>query len=98
MRKTVIAAPVTITNAGTAQQIFATAQGARAVIIQADPANTLNVYVGDSTVSASRGIALTPGSSMEITPGGQNAEPIDLSTIWADADTSSNILRVQYIP
>lgn len=78
----------TVTTAGTAVQLTATATPCRKVWLNADLGNTNPVVVGDSTVVAAngsqRGIVLIPGNppvSIEID---------DLSKLYVDAQTSGD--------
>lgn len=74
----------TVATAGTAEALNGGAALAvpdgHAVKIKALPGNTGNVYVGDSTVSASSGYVLTPGDTVSI-------QVADVATIYADVDT-----------
>lgn len=74
----------TVAVAGTAEQLnggtsLPVPNGAT-VSVTALPSNTGNVYVGDSSVSATTGDVLTPDTSVEL--------PVtDVSSIYIDVDT-----------
>jgi len=93
-------APVTVSVAGTRVQITSSASGCGGIIFQANSANTGKIYVGDSTVTSSNGIAIGPGESYTIASqsldGVMDAELI-LSDYYLDADTSGNSCRIQYL-
>ena len=93
------AAIITVSSAGTAVQISSVDTPVTSIVLQADVDNTGNVFIGDSTVSASNGIELTPGQSFELKSDQiprQDGELI-LSDIYVDAATNDDKVRVSYI-
>jgi len=52
------------------------------IVVKADPNNSGNVYVGDSSVSTSNGYLLTPGESISF-------EIDDVSKVYVVADTDN---------
>lgn len=89
---------VTVAAAGTAQPLSATSLPVNSIIVQAATANTGNVFIGDSTVSATNGITLIPGEtySITITAMGRTDE-IDTATVYVDAATNGDKVRVSVI-
>lgn len=58
--------------------------------LQADPGNAGTIYVGDSTVTTSNGIALAAGASLTV--------PVfDPYSIYAVASTTAQVLRIAYV-
>lgn len=89
---------VTVTSAGTRVQISSEKRPVSSILFQADPSNTGLIYVGDSTVSSSNGIALGAKDSYEVS-GDERPSGLDeliLSDFWVDASSNSQIVRVQY--
>jgi hypothetical protein len=77
---TITSGSKTITTAGT-REALATSTACQGVLIQAKAANTGIIYVGGTTVSATSGIFLYPGESVEIS--------IDnLSKVYLDSSVS----------
>lgn len=92
-------ATITVATAGTRVPLASSITQVKWFAVQPLAANTLNVYVGDVTVSHSgpTGIALAPAGSPFIFHPCGNAAPYDLSLIYADADTSGNKLSVVWL-
>ncbi len=90
--------PVVVSSAGTAVQISATSLLVGAVMIQADPSNSGNIFVGDSSVASTNGIVVAPGSALPFDPQvlRANDEFFDLSQIYIDAATNGDFVRVIY--
>jgi hypothetical protein len=96
--KTKILGAVTVTSAGTRVQLTASDIAAYAVLIQANPANTGNIFVGDSTVSSSNGAILEPGDFFVVEPDiSEEMDEVNLSDIYIDAATNNDSVRVQYM-
>lgn len=95
-----ILSPVSVVTAGTPVQITPTKLGCSGIVFQAHPSNSGKIYVGDSTVTSANGISIGPGESFAISSqsidGNMDAELI-LSDYWVDADTSGNIVKIQYL-
>jgi len=58
--------PAVIASTGTAVPWNASHTEFQSLMIQADPANSANVYIGDSTVTSANGISLAPGEKLGI--------------------------------
>lgn len=74
-----IAGAKTVTTAGTAEPLVATATPCRRVIIQSHPGNTAGIMIGDA---ASQPFQLAPNERIELFVR-------DLSMIWVDSVQSS---------
>lgn len=91
----------TVTTAGTRVQISTTDTIITTLVVQADPANTGKIYVGDSSVSATQASAeLEAGRAFEISPdasgrGGQ--EEYLLSDFWLDSSVSGDKAYISYV-
>lgn len=88
-----------VTTAGTAVALTATRTTAAWATIKAiktsGSANTGNIYVGGSSVTASTGYPLTPGQTVTLEPfAGQTY--IDLSTVYVNAGTNLDEVKVIY--
>lgn len=90
---------VTVAAAGTRVPLTAGHVVASTCVVEADPANTGYVYVGDDTVTSTNGMALLPGDSVTIESDKIKSgnEEIFLEDIYVDAQTSGNKVRVQYL-
>lgn len=94
----------TVTTAGTRVQLVTDGSVyTPMVMIQADPANTGNAFVGDSGVSSSVfGAVLGAGQSISLeavlfgSKGGDTAE-IDLGTVYVDASVNGSKVSVVYL-
>lgn len=88
-----------VTTAGTAVQLEATGIRCSAIIIQALPANTGYIYVGDSTVASTNGFALGAEDSLMI--GGANRRGGDdefiASDIYIDSSVNGEGVTWQYV-
>lgn len=60
---------------GAAQQLTPTSRGVIAVGVYAPRSNTLNAYIGDSTVTSGTGYILEPGTSLDF-------DAIDPTLVW----------------
>ena len=81
---------ITVTSAGTAVQ--STKEGTiGAVMWRARADNTGTIYVGDSTVSSSNGVAVSPGDAFTMNFGGYER----IEDWYADAATNSD--KVDFI-
>lgn len=69
------------------------------VVVQAATANTGNIFVGDASVSSSRGIQLAPGTSIEITGYEQRGQTLclNLADLYVDTATAGNDACVVYM-
>ena len=89
---------VTITTAGTAVQVSSSAIMVNAVFVQAHENNRGNVYIGDSNVSATQGIAIGPGQPFQYSghPQIQLLGEFLLSDVWVDSAEDADEVRVSY--
>lgn len=90
---------VAVTTAGTRVPISATALPANAVIIQASVGNAGKIYVGDSTVDASKGHALAAGEALILNAmeSPKGLEEYMLNDVYLDADNDTEGVVVQYV-
>lgn len=90
---------VTVTSAGTRVQVSSTDLYAYDVIFQAPTANAANIFIGDSTVSSSNGLILTPGDSMSLsgTVFKTHTDQFNLKDIYVDSTSNNQTCRVAYI-
>jgi len=90
---------VTITAAGTAQPLVASRAPAGWVLMQAAKGNTGSVYIGGTGITngttTTNGIELAKGDTISF-PAMGITEPYDLATIFVNADTNNDKLRVIY--
>lgn len=88
----------TVTTAGTQVPLSATTLKARMIVVQADPSNAGNVFLGDSSVDSTNGIVLEPGESYSyaVTETIPYLE-LDLNAIYVDAATNADKVRIQYL-
>ena len=88
---------VTVTSAGTRVQLTSSNILTPSVCIEAKSTNAGKVYVGDSNVTSSLGIELQAGQSICF-DGGRvpGFDMIDLSTIYLDASTSTQVAKITY--
>lgn len=88
---------VTVSSAGTRVAITSSAIYAPVVCVQGHASNTGVIYVGDSSVSSTKGISLSAGQSacfdQSDVPG---FDIIDLRTIYVDAATNGDKAKVIY--
>jgi hypothetical protein len=99
---------VNVTAAGTPVPLSLVPTETKALIVQAAPGNSGNIFIGDAGVLPTRCILLEPGRSIEITPDDTAADEdtvfVDLAEIFVDAATSGdgvfiavlNLEQVQY--
>ena len=91
---------VTVNTAGTAVPLASSTKLVASLAILAENSNTLNCYVGDSSVDSNSGMSLKPEGAMDIEmqndANGKCIE-IDLSEIYIDADTDANAVRISYL-
>jgi hypothetical protein len=88
-----------VTTAGTRVQLTTTDTITSSVIIQAKNSNTGTIYVGDSTVSSTQGLELSPGESIAFTGDNRNegqADELVLSDIWLDSSVNGEGVQWAY--
>lgn len=86
----------TVATAGTRVQLFASSTPCRSCTIEANPANTGVIYVGDATVSSSvYGLSISKGNSYTFSCDGNDSK-LDLTDIWLDCGTSGDGVSVFY--
>jgi len=90
---------VTVTAAGTAQPLTASRTPASWALIQAAKGNTGSVYIGGIGITngtaTTNGIELAKGDTLSL-PAMGITEPYDLATVFVNADTNSDKVRVIY--
>jgi hypothetical protein len=91
-------AAVNIPTAGTRVQITATETYTTTVMLQAAVANVGNIFIGDSSVSSTRGLALSPGQVLTLTADliNRGQESLNIADLYVDTATNSNNLWVSY--
>ena len=94
-QKAALPGTVTVSSAGTRVACSASTLPVASVLIQADTSNTGYLYVGDNTVSSTKGISLSAGDAIEfsVSVNGRTDE-LDLADIYLDAQTSGNKGRI----
>lgn len=95
-QKIVTLSAVTVSTAGTRVRISSSSIAIKAITIQASSGNSGIIYVGDSSVSSSNGIALSAKDSVSITPEAPDFE-LNLSDYYIDAATNGDSVHVSYI-
>lgn len=87
-----------VTTAGTRVQLTSTATLADNLVIQAIKTNTGNIFLGDSSVSSTRGFTLVPGQfiSFEGSRRRDGSDYLDLSTFWLDCATNGDGVQWAY--
>ncbi len=89
-------AQTTVTTAGTRVQLNSgTSFRTASVQVQAAYTNSGYVYVGDSSVSSTVGIALAPGDCVCIE--GEEGQYVDIADIYVDASVNSSKVNVSYL-
>lgn len=91
---------VTVATAGTRVRISELDLSVKAIIIQSDAGNTVDttVYIGDSTVTGTKGLSLAPGESLvfSVKSLGSNNDTLNLKDFWADASVDAQKIKVAY--
>jgi hypothetical protein len=89
----------TVAAAGTRERLTTSDLRVSAVVIQADPANTNNIYVGDNQVSSTNGFELDALDNIVLSAEtlGQAGAFIAMREIWIDADTTAEGVSVLYL-
>lgn len=79
---------------GVAQALTSTTTTSYSIIVSADAANVGNVFMGDSTVSITKGLPIEPGNTLTIsvTEPGRLSE-IDAADIFAISSSTGNKVR-----
>jgi hypothetical protein len=92
-------ADITVTTAATRVQVSSTATPVMDVIFTCPAANTGVIYVGDSSVSASRGIEVAKGTSISINQAFGRSAGLEykLSNFYVDAATNGDKVKVSYV-
>ena len=93
-----VAANKTVTTAGTAEALSATSKLVPKLLIKALLSNTNNVYIGDSTTSATVGYPLDAGEEIELSEilGSEGDNMFDLNQIYVDSDTDGEGVAIVY--
>lgn len=90
---------ITVTTAGTRVQFNATDLEAAVVSFSAPSGNTGDVFIGDSSVSATAGFCIPKGTTIQVQD--MNAalghgETLNLKNVYADAATNGDKVSVLY--
>lgn len=98
LAKATISGTNTATRITAGQAVPGTRIPANSVLIQADPGNTADIYIGDSTVQSSTtlGIVLSARQSIQIDGGAAN-NPINLADIYFASATATQKVNVIYV-
>ncbi len=94
-----VSATKTITTAGTQLPAKTTKTLVTSVVIQANPANTGFIYVGDLNVESSTGIRLSAGEKFGISIDARNqgGDLIDLNKLYLDTSVNGEGVRLFYL-
>lgn len=89
---------VNVPASGTRVALSSTELKSSNIVVQAASGNTNKIYVGDSTVTATNGISLEPGQTINVTGDVRRGggDEYDLSDIFVDADTNDDKVRVMF--
>ena len=89
----------TVTTAGTRERLTTSNKAVASVVLQAESSNTGVVYVGDSQVSASNGIALNASNTIAFTNDdlGSSDAKISMKDIWLDVSVSTDGVMAIYL-
>ena len=91
-------AKVQVVTAGTPVPLSATPTQTIAVVVQADPDNNGNIFLGNAGVTASQCMVLAPGKGFEIlcedTLADEDTVYIDLAEVFVDAATSGDSVYI----
>ncbi len=94
-------AQITVAAAGTPEQLSATELKVSQLVLQADPANGGNLYIGDINVAAAQCIVLEPGQGLALGTEDSFADEdniyMDLQDLYVDAATNGDKLNVAYL-
>lgn len=88
-------AQITVTTAGTSKPLSTTSLAAMEIYVSAPSGNTGSVFVGDSTVSSTRGIEIPKGTTQKLCI--EMGRNMDLKDWYVDAATSGDKLNVVFI-
>lgn len=100
--KLTTASPITVATSGTRVPLSATSLKVSYLMIQRDPSNAGNIYLGDSTVTASNGIVVGSSSpsiamSADDTEADEDKGYFDLADMYIDAANNGDKVRIAYI-
>lgn len=93
----------TVATAGVRVQLSTNTLYAQAVYFESLDSNLGGIYIGNSTVSATsymKKLVASGGFSLNAAPGariGADGGMIELSQIWIDSSTASQVLCVTYV-
>jgi len=96
--KPVTLTKVNVATAGTEVALASTDIYASTIIFQADEANAGRVFIGDSNVSATRGLSLDAGEMLVVSAdaSGRNGEEFNLRDWYVDAAQNNEDVQVTY--
>lgn len=93
----IISTTKTVTTAGTQLPITTTTVLATSLVVQANPANTGIIYVGDSGVDSSEGLSLAAGASAGFTmDAGSEGKLLNLNNFYLDSSVNGEGARIIY--
>ena len=89
----------TVTTAGARERIVTQEINVIAVLIQAISTNAGDIYIGDNTVSSSKGLEIDPRDSVIINAKdlGWADELIAMREIWVDSDDDGDGVNILYL-
>ncbi len=93
-------ADVSMSSAGSAVQISTTIAGQPSIIVQAPSGNTGSIYIGDSTVTPTKGIELIASASLSLDGSflKHSSDEVFLLDLYACQSAGSvNKLKVAYL-
>lgn len=92
---------VTVSTAGTRVPLSGVELLVSSIIVQALPSNSGSIFIGDSSVTSSKGIVLTAGSAVEIQAdsyeGDSDFSVIDVAGIYIDASANGDGVAISYL-
>ena len=90
----------TVTTAGAKVQLSTTSVLVKSIMIQANPGNSGDIYVGDSSVSSSvYGAVVTANNSLSLEPpsnGTAETYELDLQDFWIDSSVNGEGISIMY--
>lgn len=91
-----------VTAAGTRERLVAASLEVKNVTLQWHPSNVGNVYIGDASVAAGRGLILNASNpvavlSVDEAEGDEDNIFIDLTDLWVDAANSGDKVKISYL-
>lgn len=93
---------VTVATAGTAVPLSALELKVASVVVQWDPSNTGDIYIGESDVTGTKCIKLNSGNpvieiTVDDTAADEDMSVVDLAEIFVDAQVNGDKVNVAYL-